>query len=388
MVWWVPSGNEKGAEGRGARFEAHSKFLVHICSLNHTLQKHSMNIIRYAFLLSIFSVTISATAQNRSIDEEKFVSIGGIEQWITISGEDTSKPVILFIHGGPGSTMSQYGNAAFHGWEKEFILVNWDQRGAGRTYGRNAPDELDENFLKANPLTLDRMAKDGIEVAQYLAQYLKKQKVILIGSSWGSILGAEMALRSPDLFHAYIGHAQFVTSAAANHAYEKTHALAKLANDTSSVKTLESLGTPPYDHARTYGQLLRIVKKYERMKATPAPEMWFKVAPGYDNEKDEKNRYDGDDYSFVNFFGDKKFGLKGMASEVDFQAKGFHFRLPVFLVQGELDILTPADVSKSYFEKIKAPRKKYYLLPDAAHGFNQSVVDTFYDVLKNQLALD
>ena len=347
-----------------------------------------MIIVRYTFVLGFFLGALSSLAQGKSIREARFVSIGGIEQWITISGEDASKPVILFIHGGPGSTMSQYGNAPFHGWEKDFILVNWDQRGAGRTYGRVAPVELDEKFLTENPLTLDQMASDGIEVAKYLKKYLNKEKVILIGSSWGSILGAEMALRSPDLFYAYIGHAQFVRSGTVTHAYEKTYEKAKHANDTSSIRKLESLGKPPYDHARTYGQLLRIVKKYEKMKATPAPEAWFKITPEYDNEKDEKDRNDGDDYSFVNFFGDKKFGLKPMASEVNFETKGLHYKLPVFLVQGALDILTPAQVSKVYFDNLTAPRKKYYLLPDAAHGFNQSVVDALYGVLRNEVVLE
>jgi pimeloyl-ACP methyl ester carboxylesterase len=325
--------------------------------------------------------------QGQSIRESRFVSIGGIEQWITISGDDKSKPVILFLHGGPGSTMSQYGNVMFKGWEKDFTLVNWDQRGAGKTYGRVAPDELNEEFLAAHPLSVDQMADDGIGLTRYLLKYLNKWKVLLVGSSWCSILGVKMALKSPELFYAYVGHAQFVSqSRSIAYAYQKSFDMAQNAGDTSAVKSLTSFGEPPYDKARTYGQLLRIVKKYERMNAQPAPESWFQIVPEYDNAKDEQHRNDGDDYSFVNFVGDKNFGLRSMVADIDFEETGTTFRLPVFIIQGERDILTPPHLSKSYFDKLTAPRKQYFLLPDAAHGFNQSVVSTLYGVLKNQVS--
>lgn len=344
-----------------------------------------MRFSRVPLLLFIFVIALFR-AHGQAIRENKFVSIGGIEQWVTITGDDRSKPVILFLHGGPGSTMSQYGNVMFRGWEKEFILVNWDQRGAGRTFGRIAPPELNEQYLRENPLTVDQMANDGIELTGYLLQNLGKEKVLLVGSSWGSVLGVEMALRSPDLFFGYVGHSQIVDQTRnAGYAYDKTYELAKNANDTSAVKILDSFGKPPYDNARTYGKMLRIVKKYERMNSTPAPEEWFSVSSEYDNQGDEQHRNDGDDYSFVNFFGDAKLGIKSMMSGIDFEKKGLSFKLPVFFIQGASDILTPAVMSKAYFEKIKAPKKKYYVVTDAAHGFNQSVVDTIYQVIKTEI---
>src|SRR5690554_4406176 len=95
-------------------------------------------------VFNLFLFSVSAIAQTKPINEEKFLSINGIEQWVTIKGEDISKPVILFLHGGPGSVMSPY-NKIYDEWENDFILVNWDQRGAGRTFGRNAPAEINEN---------------------------------------------------------------------------------------------------------------------------------------------------------------------------------------------------------------------------------------------------
>lgn len=336
----------------------------------------------YLTILTLLITTFSSA--QKSIDEKKFITIEGIEQWVTIKGDDISKPVILFIHGGPGSTMSQYDNAMYGAWEKDFILVHWDQRGAGRTYGRNVPADITEDYWIENPLTVEQMTTDGIELTKYLIDHLKKEKVILVGTSWGSILGVEMALSNPELFHAYVGHAQLVRfSDNISYAYNKVYELAKKDNDLEGVQKLESLGKPPYNSAKNYGQLLRVIKNYERKNSKPAPNTWFKLASEYDTEKDSKDRYDGDDYSFIHFVGHEKLGIKSMAFNIDFNETGLEFKIPIYLIQGEGDLLSSKELNKPYFDKIKAPKKEYFLLPDAAHGHNQSVVDKQFEIVKN-----
>lgn len=345
--------------------------------------------MKILFLSAYMLLVLSSTfAQTRAIKEEMFVSIGGIEQWITINGTDDTKPAILFLHGGPGSVMSAYGDAANAEWKKDFILVNWDQRGAGRTFGRNAPAALNESYWIENPLTIAQMASDAIELSEYLIKKLGKKKIIIIGTSWGSVLGATIALKRPDLYYAYIGHAQVVNGFnSLRRAYDKVYQFSQSANDQASIDKLRSLGRPPYDDARSAGQLFRIIKKYEKEQSVAAPAFWWNLAPGYDNEKDNKHREDGDDYSFINFVGHKKLGIKPMMLNVDFMKGGFNFRIPVYLIQGEKDILTPKEITKEYFDKIVAPAKQYFLLPDAAHGYNQSVVDTQLKILKEQISL-
>jgi pimeloyl-ACP methyl ester carboxylesterase len=90
------------------------------------------------------------------IHEQMFVKIGGIEQWITINGDDRDNPVILFLHGGPGDALSPFAAAMFRGWTKDFTLVQWDQRGAGRTFGATGPSV-------GPSMTLQHMAQDGID---------------------------------------------------------------------------------------------------------------------------------------------------------------------------------------------------------------------------------
>src|SRR4051794_7329902 len=69
----------------------------------------------------------------RGIDEAGFVRIGGIDQWISVRGDDLSNPVILELHGGPGATNLPYA-ARTRAWERHFTLVRWDMRGAGKTF--------------------------------------------------------------------------------------------------------------------------------------------------------------------------------------------------------------------------------------------------------------
>jgi pimeloyl-ACP methyl ester carboxylesterase len=337
-----------------------------------------------SILVLLLSCNSFISFSQDKIAEEKFVSIGGIDQWITIKGDDKNNPVVLMIHGGPGSTMSQFEDHIYTDWKKEFTIVHWDQRGAGKTFGKNSPAEINEEFYVNNPLTLAGMTNDGILVTEYLLQHLNKRKVILMGTSWGSILATQMAQQNPDLYHAYIGHAQFVNfSSNISNAYSEVFKLAESNADQLAIGKLETLGAPPYKQAKNYGQLLRIVKKYEKLNATPAPLEWHKIASSYENNLDSRARYNGDDYSFLNLVGDDSMGIKSMVSNINFEKHGLNFRLPVYMIQGEYDILCSKQLSNRYFEKIRAPRKEYFIVSKAAHGFNEAIVAKQYDIVKN-----
>src|SRR6266446_1283995 len=128
--------------------------------------------------------TYAITTPN-GIDEARYVEVGGLQQWITIRGEDRNNPVLLFLHGGPGDATNPWGYAGFRSWLKHFTVVQWDQRGAGRTLGKNGPS-------LAPTITIDRMAQEGIELTELLRKTLQKEKIVLVGHSWGSILGVFM----------------------------------------------------------------------------------------------------------------------------------------------------------------------------------------------------
>ncbi len=338
----------------------------------------------FAIPLVVFakhSITKRSADIDTIIHVERFVNINGIEHWVTIHGL-SSKPVILFLHGGPGSPISPYSGKLYKAWEKEFIIVQWDQRGTGRTFGRIAPEELTPEFLRLNPLSVEQMVTDGIELTEYLLKQLDKKKIILFGTSWGSVLGVKMATSRPDLFYAYVGHSQITDSANDLSVYNKVYYLAEESRDTASLDILKTIGIPPYTEARDIGKLFRIVKKYERLHSIPAPDSWFTLPTAYDNEKDNQHQSDGDDYSFVNYVGDAALGIKPMRETINLMRDHTEFKIPVYIIQGKEDLLTASEATKNYFNSIKAPEKKYYLLPKTAHGFNLSVLDTQYSIFK------
>lgn len=313
-----------------------------------------------------------------------WVTLGGIEQWITIRGDDIANPVVLILHGGPGATLSPFADAIFGDWERAFTLVQWDQRGAGRTFGRQAPAELTEEFLRSHPLELERMVADGIELVRHLTGRLGGGKVILFGTSWGSVLGTRMAREAPGLLHAYVGHSQVVNPAAGLLvSYRTAQDLAHAAGDRAAAELLEALGSPPYSDARQTGQLLRVIKRYERRNSAAAPDSWWQWSPEYDNETDRRHRSEGDDYSFAYYVGHAGMGIAPMLAEIDLTRQATTFEIPIFLVQGENDLLTPREGTRAWFDSIEAPLKEYHLIPGAAHDFTVEVVNHLGDLLRN-----
>jgi pimeloyl-ACP methyl ester carboxylesterase len=311
----------------------------------------------------------------RAVDEAGLVPIGGIRQWVVIEGQDCANPVVLIVHGGPGNPNTPFSHTLFGPWTRDFTVVQWDQRGAGKTYAADPPAE-DE------PLSMEQLASDGIEVARYVAQRLGKRKVILMGGSWGSALAVHMAQAQPNLFHAYVGTAQLVGGADMKVGYARTLELARGAGDAESVGKLEGIGPPPWTNPRSFGILRRVTRKYEALKTDPPPVGWFKFAPGYDTQAYEAAYEAGEDYSFLQFVG--RAG-DGMSSRIDLYKLGTRFEIPVFLLQGDEDLVTPPDVSRAYFDSLIAPTKAFIRLSRTGHDPNRAMIDGQLQVLESRV---
>ena len=177
------------------------------------------------------------------IDEAAYLKLGGIEQWVTIRGEDRSNPVVLVLHGGPGDTTNPWGHAGFRTWLKTYTVVQWDQRGAGRTLGRNGNTAAD--------LTIDQLVHDGVELASAVRTSLGKKKIILLGHSWGSVLGVLMAKAKPELFSAFVGTGQVGDPARGYYvAFDALLGKARALGDARAIRELQEIGPPPYQDGR------------------------------------------------------------------------------------------------------------------------------------------
>jgi pimeloyl-ACP methyl ester carboxylesterase len=310
----------------------------------------------------------------RPVDEAGYVRIGGIDQWVTIRGDSCANPVVLFLHGGPGNPLSPYGGGIYAAWEKDFTLVQWDQRGAGRTFARNP---------RPAALTVAAMAQDGISVTEYLRARLGQDRVILVGGSWGSVLGVHMALARPDLFHAYVGAGQLVRYAE-NLSQSYAHLLdrARAAGDRETIARIEALGPPPWTDPRNAGILRRATRAYERRSTVPPPGHWWAPAPAYADAANQEALEGGDDFSYLQFVG---VDGHGMASTIDLPALGLEFAIPVFLLQGAEDLVTVPSVARRYFDSLSAPAKEFRLLAATGHDPNAALVEAQYDILKTRV---
>jgi pimeloyl-ACP methyl ester carboxylesterase len=289
----------------------------------------------------------------RGIDEERFIEIGGIEQWVTIRGQDRTNPVLLFLHGGPGDVTNPWTFALFAPWEKAFTVVQWDQRGAGRTLEKTGP-------AVAPTMTLERMVQDGVELAEYLRKRLGKDKIILVGHSFGSILGVLMVRARPGLFYAYVGTGQ-VGDNKRNYsvAYD---ALLNKARDTGNVQALRDLrrvGPPPYASGEGYGVQRRWANAFEG-----ADQFLFGtiglalVAPG-NSVQDMNDSAAGQQLSAERLVSQtKSLGPKEL---------GLDFAVPVFVFQGVEDFTTPTELARLYLASIHAPRKGFVEIKGGGH---------------------
>ncbi|WP_223835781.1 alpha/beta fold hydrolase [Streptomyces venezuelae] len=172
------------------------------------------------------------------IDEQGLVRIGGIEQWISIRGENRANPVLLEVHGGPGAANSPYG-ARTREWEKHFTLVRWDMRGAGLTFAHSPGDQ-------GGPVTFTRLYEDALEVTRYVLDRMGVDRVVLMPNSFGTTLGLRLARNHPELYSAYVGTDQNVQEAGRDtSAYAATLERLRSAGRSKDVAAVEAMGPDP-----------------------------------------------------------------------------------------------------------------------------------------------
>ena len=300
-------------------------------------------------------VSAQSAAASNAIDEEAFVQVGGIEQWISIRGQNRYNPVILVLHGGPGVSNAPFA-PAFIPWEKDFTLVEWDQRGAGRTFGRNG-------VQGTGLLSIDRLTQDAIELTQHLRSRLQKDKVILFALSFGSVIGLKMVQARPELFAAYVGSGQFINAADGDAlGYQLTLAQARAIGNGEAISALETMGPPPWPDVKTRsaakGWATRMTKADDPASKMNVPAM-LKALPDY-SDADLKNLAAGMAFSTEPLVRD--------AMAFDARTLGPRFPIPLFIFQGADDLNTPTPLVQRWFADLEAPAKAIVIVEHASHG--------------------
>jgi pimeloyl-ACP methyl ester carboxylesterase len=307
------------------------------------------------------------------IVEERFVKVGGIDQWIQLRGEDRGNPVLLVLHGGPG-----WPNAVFtlplRSWERHFTVVQWDHRGAGKTLSRNGKTGSGE-------MTFDRRVADAIEVIEFLRQHLDKDKVVVLAESMGTLTGLPLVKRRPDLVHALVVTDLYVDMAA-NEARKWQLTLERLraAGNAKGVAALEEIGGDP---TRWDLQAWNTNMAWAFRTNVPIPNLdrrlLFPLAltsPIYTLRE------------LVTLFQGFQWSTAQMLEELkayDARRLGPRFEVPFFLFQGATDVVTLTSLAEQYFGEVEAPTKGLALLPDAGHFAAFTQPERFLTELRTQV---
>ena len=305
------------------------------------------------------------------ISEDRFIEIGGIEQWISIRGEDRKNPVILLVHGGPGDATSLYGWAILRPWFTRYTVVQWDQRGAGKTYGRNGPSTPD--------VTIDRIVRDGVELSDSLRRTFGKQKLVVVGHSFGSIVGLEMVRARPDLFYAFVGTGQIgaPSDTTLAVAYRDVLATAKRRGERVALRQLTDIGPPPWRNGNAYGVEHKWTNLFEHNDQFLSATLAFMLTMPGITFRDINDDFDGEGFS-----GDK---LVPHLKDIDPALFHGSFAVPIFVIQGADDLTAPPSLARAFVARIRAPTKDFVALPNAGHFALFTRPEAFLDSLASRL---
>jgi pimeloyl-ACP methyl ester carboxylesterase len=293
------------------------------------------------------------------IQESYKAKIGGIEQWLNVRGQDKANPIIVFVHGGPAApnmpSIWQFQRPI----EEYFTVVNWDQRGAGKTYRTVDPESIGDS------LHIERYVEDAIEVAEFVRKRYRKDKVILMAHSWGTVVGMNAALQRPDLFHAYVGIGQ-VINVRDNERISFDYGLeqARKRGNEAAVREMETIAPYPGDQPITRERII-VARKwaqfYGGLSAYREDSTYYFDAPRLSPE------YDHDDVCAIDR--GNLFTLGRILPEflgVDF--KGVRsFPIPVVMFMGRHDYTTPSQPTTAWLDKVTAPYKRGVWFEHSAH---------------------
>ncbi len=294
-----------------------------------------------------------APAASHRVEEARYLSVGGIEQWVTIRGDDDRKPLLLIVHGGPGDVQSPFVTT-YAPYERDFLLVQWDQRGAGRTF---------EKYGKDTPgLSLDREVADGIELSELLHNRFPKNRLIVLGHSWGTIVATGMVQKRPDLFAAYVGTGQVSSwSAVVNYQFDFLLAAARKGGDATTAAGLEAVGRPD---PLNVGQYFGVVSRTLRSNQPASDKAWLASIPDQLKQRAMTDAEIKADNAGVSF---SVTALLGSLMHADLEASARKFALPYCVIQGQDDLNAPTEPAKAYFDEVSAPKKRFAVIEGAGH---------------------
>ncbi len=293
-----------------------------------------------------------------SISEKVYINVNGVKQGMFITGKDSAKPVLLYLHGGiPDYFLTKKYPI---GLEDIFIVVWWEQRGSGLSYKANIPQEL---------MTLEQMISDTKEVTNYLCKRFKQEKIYLMGRSGGTFIGIQVAARAPELYHAYIGVAQMTNQLESERlAYVYMVEQYKEKENGKMLRRLESspvtlTGGIPQSYLLLRDEAMHSLGVgTTRNMSSIITGIFIPSLTGKDYTLTEKiNLWRGKSSAGVH-------PLWDTILATDLSKKVPELNIPVYFFHGIYDYTVSYFLAKDYFMKLKAPVKGFYTFENSAHS--------------------
>lgn len=272
------------------------------------------------------------------------IRIGGVDQFILVRGNDSSLPVLLFLHGGPGMPAMYLAHAFQRDLEKDFVVVQWDRRGAGKSYREDI----------GSTLNTEQLVADTIELTNVLRARFHQDKIYLVGHSWGTYLGMLVIARHPELYRAYVGIGQLARSSPIPGIQDEyIRQSARRAGDQQAIQELDEKGARVRETLLfKFGGEIRNAKSFMPLLLTGL------TAPEY-SLRDARNIPKGVSLYSRNFVYNSIPGdLMDAVTQVD---------IPIYFFTGRYDYTDPFSLTEQYFSQISAPAKHIVWFEKSAH---------------------
>ncbi|MGV3465360.1 MAG: alpha/beta fold hydrolase [Heyndrickxia sp.] len=294
--------------------------------------------------------------KENSISELFELPLNGVNQWIYIRGEDSTKPILLMVHGGPGASHIGYIRHFQKDLERHFVVVNWDQRGSGMSYSPIIPKES---------MTIQHIVDDTFELAEYVRQRFKKNKIYLAAHSWGTIIGLLAVHQRPDLFHKYFGIAQIANYIENEKtSYQLLLEEAKKQNHKKAVKALSKIGQPPWSKPNKERVLNKYLNLLGRGMSRDGKLLKTMI----------KHVIKGSEYKFHDyhrFLAGQMFSKKTLLPKlrnIDLKSAINTVKIPIYFLMGKDDLTVPPEPALELFHSIDAQEKQWIWFENSAHS--------------------